>query len=86
MFNQQRTAFALTATVAIGYSLCAIVYAIFPTFALSLSQVVFHGTLARNAPEMTFGSYLVGLVVLCVVSYIAGLIFAWSYGARKVSE
>ena len=83
MFNQQRTAFALTATVAIGYTLCAVVYALSPGFALSLSQAVFHGTLARNAPEMTFGSYLVGLVVLCVVSYIAGVVFAWSYGLRK---
>ncbi len=86
MLNPQRTALALTATVAIGWSLCSIVFAIFPGFAVSLAQAIFHGTLAPSAPQMTFGSFLVGLVVLCVLSYIAGVVFAWSYGGRKVSE
>jgi hypothetical protein len=79
MLNAQRTALALTATTAILYVVCSIGYAVIPGLAVSLSQAVFHGMLV--APVMNFGSFLIGLVTICVIAYITGAMFVWCYNA-----
>jgi hypothetical protein len=82
--SAKTTSLALGSTIAILYSLCALVMAVFPNAVFGWVKSVAHGVnlnaLEIGATSFTFGEYLAGL--LCVTAYamIAGYIYG---GARN---
>ena len=78
------SAFAMAAAWAVGvfYFICAIFVALWHDLALKLVGWVWHllniGEIAGDV-QVTFGSFLVGLVQVVIYSYIAAWFFAWLY-------
>lgn len=81
--SARTTSLAIGATVAILYSLCALVMAIFPGAVLGWVKSVAHGVnlnaLEIGVTPFTFGDYVAGL--LCITAY--ALIAGYIYGAIR---
>jgi hypothetical protein len=75
---------AFSLTVGVGYTLCAIIVAIFPGPAYNLFAALFHGgdvsMLQPAAGVFTFGSYFVSLVALMVSGYVMGAFYSYVLG------
>jgi uncharacterized protein DUF5676 len=75
-----RTGFALSLTIAIGYSACASLYALWPSQGVDLLNAIFHGLnfhkLEPSEP-FTFGMFLYPLLVFVVWGFLVGTLFAW---------
>ena len=75
-----RTGVALAVTVAVFYSLCALVWVAAPATFLNFMNSLFHGmdfsTLIRPAP-FSWGGFLEALVVMSVWAFLAGSFFGW---------
>ena len=67
------------ATVAIGYSLCTLVFWLAPESAANFMNALFHGLdfrkLSAGAELFTFGSFAYGLVVLTGWAFMLGTVF-----------
>lgn len=91
------TSLALGSTIAILYSLCAVVMAFFPQVAATWVRTVAHGV-NLNALEIggafTFSEYLNGLGCITIYALIAGYIFGtarnfymrWECGKSEVRQ
>lgn len=81
--SARTTSLALGSTVAILYSLCALVMAIFPGAVFGWIKSVAHGVnlnaLEIGATAFTFGEYFAGLICITAYAIIAGYI----YGATR---
>lgn len=69
------------ATVAIGYALCTLVFAIWPESAANFMNALFHGLdfrkLQSGGSLFSFGSFGYALVVLAAWAFVLGVLFAW---------
>ena len=72
---------AFAATVAIGYTLCTLVFAIWPESAATFMNGLFHGLDFRRLQAGTslfdFGSFGYALVVLTAWAFLLGTVFSW---------
>lgn len=72
---------ALSLTVGVGYTICALAVALFPGPSYSLLSSFFHGgnvsSLEPQAGAFTFGSYFISLVVLVVSGFAVGAFYSW---------
>lgn len=78
--NVFRTGGAFALTVGIGYTLCTLVFALFPEASANFMNALFHGLDFRvlKAPgTFTLGSFLYGLVVLVGWTFALGSVFGW---------
>ncbi|CAM5797330.1 DUF5676 family membrane protein [Rhizobacter fulvus] len=75
-----RTGLALAATVAVFYTLCALVWLAAPGAFLNFMNGLFHGmdfsALVRPAP-FSWPGFLEALVVMSVWGFLAGSFFGW---------
>jgi len=75
-----RTGVALAVTVAVFYTLCALVWLAAPGAFLNFMNGLFHGidfsTLVRPAP-FSWASFFEALVVMSVWAFLAGSFFGW---------
>lgn len=75
-----RTGMALAMTVALFYTLCALVWLAVPGAFLNFMNGLFHGmdfsALMRPAP-FSWAGFLEALVVLSVWAFLAGSFFGW---------
>jgi hypothetical protein len=78
--NPLRTGFAFAATVAIGYTLCTLVFWLWPDAAANYMSGLFHGLDFRKlqgGPELfNFASFLYVLVVSAVWAFGLATLFA----------
>lgn len=81
------TASASALTVASLYVVCRVFVGLFPTFSYVVIQAWFHGLISQNAArfELTWPSFLLGLLSATIVAWLAGWCFAHCYNmfARK---
>ena len=85
--NGKVVGFALGTTSIIIYIICAILYWIIPSTLISYANYLFHGidlSLISNK-TMTFGSTIIGLILIFASSYLIGLLFAalYNYFSKK---
>ena len=72
------TPMLFSATVGIGYALCAAVFALFPGAAASFMTALFHGMDFRPlqvAQGFDLGSFVYALVVLMGWAFMLGVVF-----------
>ena len=78
------TGLAFGLTAGIIYSLCAAIVAVWPAQSVSFFSSWFHGidlTKIAATPDITAGSFAVGLVSIILFAYITGAVYAWAYNA-----
>ena len=78
--NPWRTGGALSLTVAIGYAICAALYALWPSQGVDLLNAIVHGLdfhkLEPSEP-FTLQMFLYPLVVFAIWGFLVGTLFAW---------
>ena len=81
MINTIRTASAFAITVAAGYTLCTLVFWIWPEAAANFMNALFHGLdfrkLQGGPSSFTFGSFVYALCVMAAWAFAFGALFAW---------
>lgn len=81
MNNALRTATAFAVTVAVGYTLCTLVFWSWPEAAASFMNALFHGLDFRklqSGPALfSFGSFFYALVVMAAWAFGLGALFGW---------
>ena len=78
--NPQKTGVTLAVTLAIAYTLCAVVYALAPERGIDFLNALFHGLDFRKlaAPEpFTFVMFLYPLFVFVAWGFLVGTLYAW---------
>jgi hypothetical protein len=78
--NPIRIGSALALTVGIGYSLCTIVFWLFPEAAANFMNALFHGLdfrALKSAGSFTFTSFVYGIVMLVFWAFFMGTVFGW---------
>jgi hypothetical protein len=78
--NPWKTGIALSLTVAIVYSLCAGLYALWPSQGIDLLNAIFHGLdFHKLEPSLpfTFQMFLYPVVVFVIWGFLVGTLFAW---------
>ena len=78
--NPLGTGVTLSLTVAISYSICAALYALWPSQGIDLLNAIFHGLdfhkLEPSSP-FTFSMFLYPLIVFLVWGFAVGTLFGW---------
>jgi hypothetical protein len=73
---------AFSLTVGVGYTLCAIIVALFPDPSYSFLSSLFHGgnvsALQPAAGAFTFVSYFISLVALMVTAFALGVLYSYA--------
>lgn len=62
-------------------TLCAAVVVLSPDTALNIANSFAHGLdlrMVKSAQPMSFSQFLMGLVSLAAIGFVAGIVFAWS--------
>jgi hypothetical protein len=76
---------AVSLTVGVGYTICALAVAIFPAASYNFLQELFHGanvsSLQAQANAFTFGSYITSLVVLMIWGFASGAFYSAVYNS-----
>lgn len=78
--NPLRTGIAFAATIAFGYSVCAILFALWPGPGIEFLNALFHGLdfhKLETTASWTMGQFLMPLAVLTIWGLAAGTLFAW---------
>ena len=85
-----RTAWAFAATVALAYSACAALFAIWPDAAAAFMNALFHGLDFRKlqAPgsEFGFSGFAAALAGVTAWAFLFGAVFAYLSGVCKGGE
>jgi hypothetical protein len=76
---------AAALSTAILWTICSIGVALLPNFVQSMREWMMHGSIATSALEVTFGSFLMGGILLVVIAWVWGYVFgwAWEYVSKK---
>ncbi len=78
--NPWRTGTALGLTIAIGYTICTILFAVWPDAAMQFMNTLFHGLdfgkLAPAAP-WSFTAFICTVAIFTVWGFLMGALFAW---------
>lgn len=84
--NHWKTGFALALTIAIGYTVCAAAYALWPEQGIGFLNALFHGLdfhrLAVGTP-FTLATFAGPLLVMSVWGFLMGTLFSWLHGRLK---
>lgn len=78
-----KTGIALALTMAISYTVCALLYALWPTQGIAFLNALFHGLdFSRLQAPQEYGvtTFVGPLLVLTVWGAIVGTLFAWLSG------
>jgi len=76
------TGFALGLTAGIVYVICASLVWLWPAQTVRFFASWFHGidlTRIAVAPQLTFGTFIIGLIGIVLFAYAVGLIYGWIY-------
>ena len=77
------TGSALSLTVGLGYTLCAIAFAIFPKLSYDFMTSLFHGldfsTLRSETVGFSLASFLFALIVMMVWAFVVGAAYSLIY-------
>lgn len=85
--NIKKVSLSLATVSGILYVLCAILFAIAPQTALSLSKDLFHGIdITQIAKNTTLEGTIIGFVEIIVLSLLVGWLFAviYNYLSTKI--
>lgn len=81
-FNKNKFGLALAGTMTIAYVVCALFTAIAPDLALKFLGWMVHLVNVdkfADGTEVTFGTFILGLLPIIFYAYLAGWLFAWMY-------
>ena len=77
-----RTGVALAVTMAVSYTVCALLYALWPQAGIRFLNALLHGLdfsgLAMPAP-LTVSIFIMPLLVLSLWGFLVGTLFSWLY-------
>ncbi len=75
------TANASAITIGVVYVVCRIAIALFPDLTMAIAQALFHGLVLNNSSSwnLSFGSFVLGLVTSVVGTWLIGYLFARLY-------
>ncbi len=76
MKNANRLGSTLGLTFAALYVLCSLFFVGWPQGYVSLTAALFHGFSLSPTPGMSFGGFIVGLVSIAIVGYVAGALYS----------
>ena len=81
--NKNKFGLALAGTMGIAYAVCAIFVAFAPELALRFLGWMVHllNLETVTTVQITFGSFLGGLIPILFYSYLVGWVFSWMYNA-----
>lgn len=78
---------AFAVTVAVVWSVCSLLVAVFPTFALTVTIWLMHG-MALSPWNLTWGNFLLGGLTSIVAAWLSAYLFGWCWetfsGKRSV--
>ena len=83
MHKPWKTGVALALTMAISYSVCALLYALWPGQGIAFLNALFHGLdFSRLQAPQAFGvaTFVGPLLVLSLWGLLVGSLFAWLHG------
>ena len=75
-----KTGVVLAITVAVMYTICAVVYALWPVRGVELLNALFHGLDFRKLEtpaSSTLATFFFPFAVLVIWAFVAGTLFAW---------
>lgn len=78
-----KTGLALALTMAISYTVCALLYALWPAQGIAFLNALFHGldfSRLQVAQAYSFATFFGPLLVLSLWGLLVGSLFAWLYG------
>ncbi|GCE03423.1 DUF5676 family membrane protein [Dictyobacter aurantiacus] len=70
---------AFAVTVAILWTVCSLVVAIFPAFALDVTTWWMHGLTVMGTWHLTWGNFFLGGIVLVVIAWLSAYLFGWCW-------
>ena len=74
------TGLAFGLTGGLVYVLSSAFVALWPTQAINVLSNWVHGIYLTNvAPQITLGSFIIGLIGVIVAAYLVGAFYAWAY-------
>ncbi len=82
ILNKQKFALAATITMGVVYAVCAAFTALLPDVALKFLGWMVHIVNVEKfagGVEVTFGSFILGLLPILFYSYLTAYLFAWLY-------
>ena len=79
--NNNVVGLTLATTSVVVYIICAVLYWIIPSTLVSYANYLFHGINISliTGKDITFGSTIIGLILIFVSSYLIGMLFANLY-------
>ena len=80
--NPWRTGAALSLTIAVGYTACAIFFSVWPGAAMAFLNALFHGldfSKLEPAAPWSFTAFVCTVAILVIWSFAVGALFAWLY-------
>ncbi|HKA42555.1 MAG TPA: DUF5676 family membrane protein [Burkholderiales bacterium] len=81
MSHYLRTGTAFATTVAIGYTLCTLIFWRWPEAAANFMNALFHGLDFRKLKSGTalfsFGAFIYALAVMTAWAFLLGTIYGW---------
>jgi 2TM family of unknown function (DUF5676) len=88
MLSSSRVGAALAATAGTLYAACSALYVLAPGFTSLIYRAWFHvGAVAGDAGNgMSPGIFLIGLIAILVVAYVAGALFVTTYNRFNVRK
>lgn len=82
MLNSGRAGTALGATFAAFYSLCSLLFVVWPQGYMAAAGMIFHGFELSPTPHtMSFGGFLSGVLCIAIAGYIIGAVYSLVWNA-----
>ena len=81
-----RTGIAFAATIAVGYWVCAVLFALWPGPGIEFLNALFHGLdfhKLETATPWTMQAFLMPLVILVIWGLAVGTLFAWLHNLLR---
>jgi hypothetical protein len=82
MLNANRAGSSLGATFAAFYSLCSLVFVVWPQGFMAAISMLFHGFELSSAPHaLTIGWFIAGLLCIAFWGYLIGAVYTLIWNA-----
>jgi hypothetical protein len=87
MLNAGRAGIALGVTFAAFYSLCSLLFVVWPQGFMAAAGMLFHGFELSPTPHMmSFGGFVSGVLCIAIAGYIIGAVYSLLWNALAGSR
>jgi Zn-dependent protease len=76
MLSANRAGSALALTLVVFYSLCSLLFVVWPQGFMAATAIVFHGFELSPTPHaLSFGKFILGVLWIAIVGYLVGAVY-----------